>query len=84
MILMTRDNPTGHKLECLLMELREEIEAKTLKISGDTSEVAARIRENNEGIVQHLAKAEQLQRDTLAMLLTIAPDSGPTGTPRIG
>lgn len=83
-ILMSRENPGGHRLEELLAQMRCEVLLKTAKIETDTTEVAGILRTNNAKIIDHLHEAEKLQRESYAELAKIAPDSGPTGTPRVG
>lgn len=83
-LLMSRENPNGYKLEDLLREIRLEVEAKNAKLGGDDSAAAQRVRVNNGLIIAKLIGAEELQRDTMAVLEQIGPDQGPTGQPRIG
>lgn len=83
-VLMSADNPTGWKLEELLIQLRAEICAKNARIARDQSATAILVRANNIRIIDHLLVAEDLQRDTLARLDALRPDPGPGGPPRIG
>ena len=83
-VLMSRDNPTGWKLEALLPQLHQEIADKSARIAGDRSATAILVRANNIRILDLLLAAEDLQRDTLARLDALRPDLGPGGTPRIG
>jgi HEPN domain-containing protein len=47
-ILMTRLNPTGHKLEELLRTLADEIDAKTANIAANTESAAKIYRSTND------------------------------------
>lgn len=81
-ILMSVDNPDGHKLETLLSQLQRELRAKTLKLTGNCP-ANDHIRVNNEAIVSLLVRAEELQRDTMTCLEALGPDEGPHGKPRV-
>ena len=83
-VLMSADNPEGWKLEALLQQLCLELYAKNDRIAGDPSPTARAVLVNNLGLIGLLALAEVRQRDTLARLAALRPDSGPGGTPRIG
>ena len=84
MILMSRDNPDGHKLEDLLETVIGEIEVKAERIASDKGTVALRLQVNARAMVALLREAAAIQRDSLAALDTIGPDQGPRGVPRIG
>jgi hypothetical protein len=83
-ILMSAENPTGHKLEDLLVQLQAEIIAKNAKIVNDHNPVAARVRSNNYKILANLAEAEAAQRDSYRRMSQLRPDEGPLGVPRLG
>ncbi|RWX72570.1 hypothetical protein [Mesorhizobium sp. M2A.F.Ca.ET.039.01.1.1] len=83
-ILMSRENPDGHKLEELLPAIRLEIEGKNLKIMNDQRDAAQTLLANNKRIIRLLAEAEELQRASLQKLAEIGPDQGPRGKPRVG
>jgi hypothetical protein len=83
-VLISVDNPTGWKLEEMLPHLRHEVADKNARLAGDASATAVLVRSNNFRIPDHLLAAEELQRDTQARLDALAPDQGPSGTPRIG
>lgn len=84
MILMSRENPTGHKLETLLHEVQEELQIKTQRIVDDPCPASKVIVENNLAIIELLKAAESLQLSSMKALSAIAEDQGPTGKPRIG
>ena len=83
-VLMSKDNPSGWKLEELLPQLRQEIADKNARIAGDQSATAILVRANNFRVLDHLLAAEDLQRNTVDRLSALAPDPGPNGPPRIG
>lgn len=83
-VLMSRQNPTGWKLEALTEKLRGEIQAKSLNIASDTSFAAQTVCNNNFQILGHLMQIEALQRQSFAVMSQIGEDKGPTGKPRIG
>ncbi|GEA22289.1 hypothetical protein [Vibrio harveyi] len=70
-ILMSRENPTGWKLEELAAELRHEINAKSLNIIEDVTVTGEIIRTNNNKIVELLAQIESIQHESLRELLKI-------------
>ncbi len=83
-VLMSRDNPTGWKLEELTEKLRVEIQAKSLNIAGDMSIEAQTVTNNNFQIIGLLMQVEALQRQSFAVMSQLGKDQGPTGNPRIG
>lgn len=83
-VLMSRDNPSGWKLESLAEKLREEIQGKTLNIAGDTSIEAQTVVNNNFQIIGLLMQVEALQRQSFVVMSTLGEDKGPTSNPRIG
>lgn len=83
-VLMSADNPNGHKLEDLLLKLRDELYRKNHRIKDDKSPTALTVLANNRRILSLLSVAEELQRDTIKALAALAPDQGPLGRPRIG
>lgn len=83
-VLMSRENPSGWKLEELTEKLRGEIQAKSLNIAGDMSIEAQTVTNNNFQILGLLMQIEALQRQSFAVMSQIGPDKGPNGKPRIG
>lgn len=83
MILMSRENPTGFKLEELLYQLQQELQVKTDRIINDPCPASQQIVINNHVIIELLQSAEKVQRQSMAALDKIAPDQGPSGS-RIG
>lgn len=83
-MLMSAENPNGHKLEDLLATLQNEIVEKNNKIKSDKSSLSHHVQVNNNRLISLLAQAEKVQRSSLELLAAKAPDPGPKGTPRIG
>lgn len=83
MILMSRENPGGHKLEELLHTLQEELVVKTNRISNDACPVSQQIVINNHAIIELLRSAEVIQRQSMSALDSLGPNQGPS-SPRIG
>lgn len=83
-ILMSPQNPDGHKLEELLSQVRLEVEGKCLKIAQDQRAIAQRVHGNNRRIIALLMEAESIQRESMAALDAFRPNEGPLGRPRIG
>lgn len=83
-ILMGADNPDGAKLEDLLRQLIEEIDAKTEKIVGDDRYEARLVRANNGKITKFLYVCLSAQIMNMEILNDLAPNEGPLGKPRIG
>lgn len=83
-ILMSADNPSGHKLEDLLQAVRLDIEGKNLRLAADSRYSAQIVLRNNKRIMELLREAEGVQLETMAELARLGPDQGPTGKPRLG
>lgn len=83
-VLMSAGNPSGRKLEELLVEIAEDLRVKNDALEADPSPTSRAVRINNLGIIDCLALAGVRQLDTLRRLDLIGPDQGPRGTPRLG
>ena len=95
-VLMSPENPTGWKLEELLDRLVAEVEVKSAKIRADARAGATRespshkqlaawsVYANNAHIIMLLKSCADLQRRSMNLLDSLAPNQGPLGTPRIG
>jgi len=83
-VLMSADNPTGWKLEELLVQVSQDLRVKNDRLEGDASPTSRAIRINNLGVIDCLALAGVRQSDTLRRLDLLGSDQGPSGTPRIG
>lgn len=83
-ILMSAENPTGHKLEELLVQLQNEVNDKNNKIINDQSELSLAVQDNNSQVMELLNQARNLQVNSFELMAKKAPDNGPTGQSRIG
>jgi hypothetical protein len=83
-ILMSAENPTGHKLEELLIQLQNEINDKNNKIISDQSDLSLAVQDNNLQIMKLLNQARNLQVNSFELMAKKAPDNGPSGEKRIG
>ena len=83
-VLMSRDNPEGHKLEELAVKLQQEMQAKTDLIRYDDRWQAQTVVSNNQQIIELLKVIENIQRASFRALATLGPDEGPLGQPRVG
>ncbi len=83
-VLMSRENPTGWKLESLAEKLRTETNSKSLNIASDPSFEAQLVTNNNFQIVGLLMQIEALQRESMVIMSQLGPDNGPTGKARLG
>jgi hypothetical protein len=84
LVLMSRENPEGWKLEDLLDQIIAELDTKTNRLLSDTSSLALHVISNNRAIMSKLLRCAAVQRNTIAALAAHAPDQGPRGKPRIG
>ncbi len=82
-LLMSKENPTGYKLEELLERISHEMVMKNEKIKHSTTPQASVVRGNNFEIINHLNRAKALQEENFKTLAEIAKDEGPTGKNRI-
>jgi len=83
-VLMSRENPTGWKLESLAEKLRTEINSKSLNIASDPSFEAQLVTNNNFQIIGLLMQVEALQRESMVIMSQLGPDNGPAGKARLG
>ena len=81
---MSAENPTGHKLEELLIQLQNEINDKNNKIISDQSDLSLAVQDNNLQIMKLLNQARNLQVNSFELMAKKAPDNGPSGEKRIG
>ena len=84
--LVSDENPSGHKLEDLLSNIRSDVLKRSLKIDGDTRPEALHVMSNNMQILQHLGEAIDLARDSTQVLdRAFGPSKASEGgVPRIG
>lgn len=84
--LRSETNPTGHKLEDLLLQIRNDIITRCTRIMADARPEAQHVLNNNMEILQHLTQAISLAQDSTHRLdkafgPSLAVKGGP---PRIG
>lgn len=65
LILMTKENPTGQKLEELLETLQFELALKTLRLAGDGCKISSNISRRNAQILELLAQSQSLQEENM-------------------
>lgn len=84
--LQSDENPTGHRLEDILGEIRADVLKRSLKIAHDERPEALHVLSNNMKILQHLTEAAELARDSTRTLdRAFGPsEASEGGPPRIG
>ena len=81
--LVNAENPTGYKLEEILLAIRKEIILRATKIVDDQRPEARQVLENNVKIVQLLSDCIRLAEESTHVLdKTFGPAKD--GQPRIG
>jgi hypothetical protein len=91
-ILLSRETPTGYKLEELLQLIITDVEIKSEDLSVklndrpglgcNKTDVMCEVLQNNHAIVKFLRAALSAQLSSLTALNTLGPDKGPTA-PRV-
>lgn len=84
--LQSEENPSGFKLEELLVVLRSDVLKRSVKIANDDRPEALHVMANNMKILQLLTEAAELARDSTQVLdRSFGPSTaGEGGPPRIG
>ena len=84
--LMTKDNPTGHKLEDILTLIRKDVIDRCALIADDPKAEAKRVMANNMEILSYLTEAIALAENSTEILdKSFGPStSADGGAPRIG
>lgn len=92
-ILLSKENPTGHKLEELLQQVITDVEQKSEAVSVQfdgtspqqclKTDVMCHVLENNHTVVKALRTALKAQIDTLEQLKRLGPDQGVHGKARL-
>lgn len=77
MILMTRDNPEGWKLDDLLREIVLDIEKKRGFIKGSEHPLKDKVLDSNADIISLLDTALQVHDKIYKELDAISPNEGP-------
>ncbi|MEQ8604702.1 MAG: hypothetical protein RIB45_15420 [Marivibrio sp.] len=84
--LVSEENPTGLKLELVLMALRREVLTRCTKITDDMRPEAQQVLANNIKILEHLSEAIKLAENSTHILdKAFGPSQADKGgPPRIG
>jgi hypothetical protein len=84
--LVSDENPTGRKLEDILIELRADVLTRCTKISHDLRPEALHVLANNVKVLEHLTEAIELAQDSSHLLnRAFGPSQADKGgPPRIG
>lgn len=82
--LVTDENPSGHRLEDILMMIRKDILNRAVKIADDRRIEALHVMKNNMRILDLLSDAIALAEDSTRVLDKAFGASGKGGPPRIG
>lgn len=84
LILMTKENPTGQKLEELLQTLQYELALKTLRLAGDDCQVSKSVRSRNVQIMDLLTEARHLQEQNMKEVEEFFKLPSEPSAPRMG
>lgn len=82
--LVTDENPSGHRLEDILMLIRKDILTRALKIADDRRPEATHVMKNNMRILDLISDAISLAEDSSRVLDKSFGSSAKGGLPRIG
>lgn len=82
--LVTDENPSGHRLEDILMMIRKDILVRASKIADDRRPEALHVMKNNMRILDLLSDAISLAEDSTRVLDKAFGSSAKGGPPRIG
>ncbi|MBX7200647.1 MAG: hypothetical protein K1X51_14860 [Rhodospirillaceae bacterium] len=82
--LVTDENPSGHRLEDILMMIRKDILIRAGKIADDRRPEALHVMKNNMRILDLISDAISLAEDSTRVLDKAFGSSAKGGPPRIG
>jgi hypothetical protein len=82
--LVTEENPSGHRLEDILMIIRKDILTRAIKIADDRRIEALHVMKNNMRILDLLSDAIVLAEDSSRVLDKAFGAAAKGGLPRIG
>lgn len=82
--LVTDENPSGHRLEDILMMIRKDILMRATKIADDRRPEALHVMKNNMRILDLISDAIALAEDSSRVLDKAFGSSAKGGPPRIG
>ncbi len=82
--LVTEENPSGHRLEDILMIIRKDILIRATKIADDRRPEALHVMKNNMRILDLISDAIALAEDSSRVLDKAFGNAAKGGPPRIG
>ena len=82
--LITEENPTGHRLEDILLMIRKDMLTRAVKLSDDRRLEALHVMRNNMKILDLISEAIALAEDSSRVLDKAFGPSAKGGPPRIG
>jgi hypothetical protein len=82
--LVTDENPSGHRLEDILMLIRKDVLTRAVKIADDRRLEALHVMQNNMRILGLVSEAIALAEDSTRILDKAFGASAKGGLPRIG
>lgn len=82
--LVTDENPSGHRLEDILMMIRKDILTRASKIADDRRPEALHVMKNNMRILDLISDAISLAEDSTRVLDKAFGSAAKGGPPRIG
>ncbi len=84
--LVSEANPSGARLEDILMEIRADVLKRCLKITEDHRPEALKVLSNNMKVLEHLTAAIELAQESTGILdRAFGPSQADKGgPPRIG
>jgi hypothetical protein len=82
--LVTEENPSGHRLEDILLIIRKDILTRAVKVADDRRIEALHVMRNNMKILDLISEAIALAEDSSRVLDKAFGPSAKGGAPRIG
>ena len=82
--LVTDENPSGHRLEDILLMIRKDILTRAVKVADDRRIEALHVMRNNMKILDLLSEAIVLAEDSSRVLDKAFGPAAKGGPPRIG
>jgi hypothetical protein len=82
--LVTDENPSGHRLEDILLIIRKDILTRAVKVADDRRLEALHVMRNNMKILDLISEAIALAEDSSRVLDKAFGPSAKGGPPRIG
>ena len=82
--LVTEENPSGHRLEDILLIIRKDILTRAVKVADDRRIEALHVMRNNMKILELISEAIALAEDSSRVLDRAFGPAAKGGPPRIG